>query len=134
LSSIFFEISEKVIRWWSRKKSYLPCFVIPAKAGIQLFQYVLDSRLRGSDDIFTFYEAIIRWWSRKKSKISSPLTGEGEGGGDKLPYFCMLFPPPLSPLPPGEGKIYFLRIHHKRAPNVLLNLVPNSIQYWFSVS
>jgi len=24
----------------------------------------------------------------------------------------MLFPPPLSPLPPGEGKIYFLRIHH----------------------
>ena len=37
--------------------------------------------------------------------------GEGEGGGDKLPYFCMLFPPPLSPLPPGEGKIYFLRIH-----------------------
>jgi len=27
--------------------------------------------------------------------IPSPLTGEGEGGGD---------PPPLHPLPPGEGK------------------------------
>jgi len=39
--------------------------------------------------------------------------GEGEGGGDKLPYFCMLFPPPLSPLPRGEGKIYFLRIHQE---------------------
>ena len=24
-------------------------------------------------------------------------------GGDKLPYFCMLFPLPISPLPAGEG-------------------------------
>ena len=41
----------------------------------------------------------------------SSATPRGKGGGDKLPYFCMLFPPPLSPLPPGEGKIYFLRFH-----------------------
>jgi len=40
------------------KKSYLLYFVIPAEAGIQLFQYFLDSRLRGSDDTLTFYEAI----------------------------------------------------------------------------
>ena len=32
--------------------------VIPAKAGIQSFQAVLDSRLRGSDDLGTFYELI----------------------------------------------------------------------------
>ena len=30
--------------------------------------------------------------------LPSPLTGEGEGGGE--------FPPPLHPLPPGEGKLY----------------------------
>jgi hypothetical protein len=33
----------------------------------------------------------------------SPLMGEGEGGGERK----SLFPPPLYPLPPGEGE-YFL--------------------------
>jgi len=33
-------------------------FVIPAEAGIQLLQMVLDSRLRGSDSFLTFYESI----------------------------------------------------------------------------
>jgi hypothetical protein len=37
----------------------------------------------------------------------SSATPQGKGGGDKLSYFCMLFPPPLSPLPPGEGKFTF---------------------------
>ena len=31
-----------------------PLFVIPAKAGIQSFQALLDSRLRGSDDLGDF--------------------------------------------------------------------------------
>ena len=49
------------------------------------------------------------WWTRKKSKIPSPLPAPrlrqagGRVGGDKLPYFCMLFPLPISPLPAGEG-------------------------------
>jgi len=34
--------------WWSRKKSKSPHFVIPAKARIQLFQIVLDSRWSSS--------------------------------------------------------------------------------------
>jgi hypothetical protein len=33
-----------------------------------------------------------------QQSISSPLTGEDEGGGD---------PPPLNPLPPGEGNRSF---------------------------
>jgi len=33
-------------------------FVIPAQAGIQLFQWVMDSRLRGSDGLRTFYGSI----------------------------------------------------------------------------
>jgi len=37
-------------------------FVIPAKAGIQLIQLVLDSCLRRSDGFPTFYE-IIKFWS-----------------------------------------------------------------------
>jgi len=36
----------------------LPCFVIPAEAGIQLFQWVLDSGFRRSDGFGTFYEFI----------------------------------------------------------------------------
>jgi len=34
------------------------CFllVIPAKAGIQWFQVVMDSRFRGSDSVLTFYK------------------------------------------------------------------------------
>jgi hypothetical protein len=31
-----------------------PCFVIPAEAGIQSLQGLLDSRLRGSDDLGDF--------------------------------------------------------------------------------
>jgi len=33
-------------------------FVIPAQAGIQSFQWFMDSRLRGSDGLRTFYEFI----------------------------------------------------------------------------
>jgi hypothetical protein len=36
-----------------------PVFVIPAKAGIQLFQWVLDSGFHRSDDSWTFYENIL---------------------------------------------------------------------------
>jgi len=37
--------------------------------------------------------------------IPSPLMGEGEGGGEKKMYFQLFYiPPPLYPLPPGEGK------------------------------
>jgi hypothetical protein len=36
------------------KSRFYPVFVIPAKAGIQLNQAVLDSRLRGSDGFFDF--------------------------------------------------------------------------------
>ena len=31
-----------------------PLIVIPAKAGIQSFQAIMDSRLRGNDSIFDF--------------------------------------------------------------------------------
>jgi len=33
-------------------------FVIPAQAGIQLFQLIIDSRLRGSDVLKAFCETI----------------------------------------------------------------------------
>jgi hypothetical protein len=33
-------------------------FVIPAQAGIYLFQWVMDSRLRGSDGFRVFYDSI----------------------------------------------------------------------------
>ena len=36
------------------KSRFYPLSVIPAKAGIQLNQEVLDSRLRGSDGFFDF--------------------------------------------------------------------------------
>jgi hypothetical protein len=36
------------------KSRFYPVFVIPAKAGIQLNQAALDSRLRGSDGFFDF--------------------------------------------------------------------------------
>jgi hypothetical protein len=36
------------------KSRFYPVFVIPAKAGIQLNQAVLDSRLRGSDGFSDF--------------------------------------------------------------------------------
>ncbi|OGP89316.1 MAG: hypothetical protein A2157_10445 [Deltaproteobacteria bacterium RBG_16_47_11] len=45
--------------WWIRKKSNFLQFVIPAKAGIQLFQSVLDSGFRRSDGFRTFYKTII---------------------------------------------------------------------------
>jgi hypothetical protein len=37
----------------------MPFYVIPAKAGIQSFQYVLDTGLRRHDGVSTFYEAVI---------------------------------------------------------------------------
>jgi len=67
--------------WWSRKKSYLPCFVIPAEAGIQLFQYVLGSRLRGSDDTLTFYEAI-----KDDGLVKNPQSGHCERS-EAISYF-----------------------------------------------
>ena len=36
-----------------------PRFVIPAEAGIQSFQAVLDSRLRGSDDLEEFFRNLL---------------------------------------------------------------------------
>jgi hypothetical protein len=41
------------------KSPICPLFVIPAKAGIQLFQVVMDSRFCGSDSIFEFLRSII---------------------------------------------------------------------------
>ncbi len=41
------------------KSGSVPFNVIPAEAGIQSLQMVLDSRLRGSDGSGTFYESII---------------------------------------------------------------------------
>ena len=41
------------------KSPFSPLFVIPAKAGIQLFQLVLDSGFHRSDGFWTFYEFII---------------------------------------------------------------------------
>jgi hypothetical protein len=37
----------------------------------------------------------------------SPLMGEGKGGGEKDGEYssASVFPPPLCPLPPGEGKV-----------------------------
>jgi len=40
--------------------------------------------------------------------------GEGEGGGEKQLYFGEYLPPPLNPLPPGEGKSDFLRGYQTR--------------------
>jgi hypothetical protein len=40
--------------------------------------------------------------------ISSPLTGEDQGGGDKANMISGAnIPPPLNPLPPGEGNRRF---------------------------
>jgi len=50
-----------------RQKTFFS--VIPAKAGIQLFQRVLDSRLRGSDGFGTFYEFVKSELENRKSKI-----------------------------------------------------------------
>jgi len=43
------------------KSLFYPLFVIPAKAGIQLNQEVLDSRLRGSDGFFDFLRFHQNW-------------------------------------------------------------------------
>jgi hypothetical protein len=42
-----------------------PLIVIPAKAGIQLFQVVMDSRFRGSDSIFDFLRGHQNWQRKK---------------------------------------------------------------------
>ena len=41
------------------KSPIRPVFVIPAKAGIQLFQWVLDSGFHRSDGLGTSYEIIM---------------------------------------------------------------------------
>jgi hypothetical protein len=43
------------------KNLFYPLMVIPAKAGIQLSQAVLDSRLRGSDGISEFSRDHLAW-------------------------------------------------------------------------
>ena len=53
------------------KNLFCPIFVIPAKAGIQVFWGVMDSRFRGSDGILTFYEIIKTWQGFFKSNNSS---------------------------------------------------------------
>ena len=40
------------------KSRKTPFSVIPAEAGIQSFQKLLDSHLRGSDDVGDFYETM----------------------------------------------------------------------------
>ena len=42
-----------------------------------------------------------------KPRNPSPLMGEGKGGGEKDGEYssASVFPPPLCPLPPGEGKV-----------------------------
>ncbi len=40
------------------KKSKIQFIVIPTKAGIQSFQWVVDSGFRRSDGIWTFYETV----------------------------------------------------------------------------
>ena len=43
--------------------------VIPAKAGIQYFQIVLDACLRRHDGILDFLRVCQSWWIRKKSEF-----------------------------------------------------------------
>jgi hypothetical protein len=42
------------------KKSFAPYVVIPAEAGIQSFQSILDSRLRGSDGKLEFFRILLK--------------------------------------------------------------------------
>jgi len=46
-------------------------------------------------------------WLSDNPKNPSPLMGEGKGGGEKEREYrsAYAFPPPLYPLPPGEGKV-----------------------------
>ena len=41
------------------KKFFSPFAVIPAEAGIQSFQYLLDSRFRGSDGGLKFFRILL---------------------------------------------------------------------------
>jgi len=43
------------------KSQFWPVFVIPAKAGIQLFKHVMDSRLRGNDRFGDFLRGRHDW-------------------------------------------------------------------------
>ena len=60
------------------KSRFYPLFVIPAKAGIQLNQEVLDSRLRGSDGFFDFLRERQNWSKKRQpgraneTKIARP--------------------------------------------------------------
>ena len=47
----------------------------------------------------------------KSQKTPSTLKGEGRGEGEKASITASYFPPPLNPLPLGEGKRDFLRAH-----------------------
>ena len=55
---ILAHLLKKALSWWIRKKSENTFFVIPANAGTQSFQSVMDSDFRRSNGIGTFYEAI----------------------------------------------------------------------------
>jgi uncharacterized membrane protein YcgQ (UPF0703/DUF1980 family) len=55
------------------KSRFYPVFVIPAKAGIQLNQAVLDSRLRGSDGFFDFLRDHQYWSLTEREAISFHL-------------------------------------------------------------
>jgi hypothetical protein len=54
MNSYIYEFIENIQVFYL--KSILLFFVIPAKAGIQSFQLVLDSRFHGSDDFSTFLQ------------------------------------------------------------------------------
>jgi hypothetical protein len=43
-----------------RERRFGPSRVIPAEAGIQVIQFLLDSRLRGSDSIVKFFRRLLK--------------------------------------------------------------------------
>jgi hypothetical protein len=51
------------------KSPFGPVFVIPAKAGIQFFQWVLDSDFHWSDGLRVFYEIITDGILAKKDEV-----------------------------------------------------------------
>jgi hypothetical protein len=56
----------------------------------------------------------------------SPLMGEGKGGGEKDGEYSSgsAFPPPLYPLPPGEGELVVGERHEVLFPDSRLSRVP----------
>jgi len=55
------------------KSQFWPAFVIPAKAGIQLFKHVMDSRLRGNDRLGDFLRGRHYLWRFFIYKDACPL-------------------------------------------------------------